>query len=400
MRIVIIGGSGFIGTRLISTLLESGHEVVNLDLQPSAAHPDLTVLGDVRVQADVVSAVRGSDVIVNLAAEHRDDVRPASRYDEVNVGGARVVVAAAEEAGVERIVFTSSVAVYGLGVTRPTEQAPTRPFNDYGRTKLEAEAVLRAWAAASPTRTLLVVRPCVVFGEANRGNVYTLTRQVASGRFLFIGTGRNAKSMAYVGNIAAFLAHLATDAHAAGTTTVNYADSPDLTTRELVERIQRELHLPASRRSLPRPVGLAAGAALDVVARLTGRTFPISRVRVEKFVAETTVDTSALKRCGFTPPHTIEEGLVRTLHAEFPELARASRRGTRSSWRAGAAPACGPTPSPGCPSSSCPCSPAGPSSTSPSSGRARWCRPSRCGSAPGSSCARRCPGSRASPPTG
>lgn len=322
MRIAVIGGSGFIGTRLIAALLEAGHTAVNLDLQPSLAHPGLTVIGDVRTLADVTGAVTGCDVIVNLAAEHRDDVRPVSRYDEVNVGGARVVVAAAEAAGVERIVFTSSVAVYGLGVTRPTEHAPTRPFNDYGRTKLEAEVVLRGWAQASPTRTLLVVRPCVVFGEGNRGNVYTLTRQVASGRFLFIGAGRNAKSMAYVGNIAAFLTHLATGpGHPAGVTTVNYADTPDLTTRELVERIQRELHLPASRRSLPKPVGLAAGAALDLLARVSGRTFPISRVRVEKFVAETTVDTGALQASGFTPPHTIEEGLVRTLQAEFPELA-------------------------------------------------------------------------------
>lgn len=315
MKVLVVGGSGFIGTRLVPVLREAGHEPSILDLRPSA-YPDITTLGDVTVAADVSAALAGVDVVVNLAAEHRDDVRPVSRYDAVNVGGARTLVAAAEAAGVERLVFTSTVAVYGLGQPRPDESAPTRPFNDYGRTKLEAEEVLKAWAARDLGRSLSIVRPCVVFGEGNRGNVWTLATQVASGRFRFVGDGSNRKSMAYVGNVAAYLAQAVTAPP--GVHLANYADGPDLTTRELVDLMSSQLGVRVGSRAMPLPLGLAAGHVLDVAARFTGRSFPVSAVRVAKFAAETTVDASAVDRSGFVRPYDLREGLKRTLAAEFP----------------------------------------------------------------------------------
>lgn len=314
-RAVVVGGSGFIGTRFISTLLEQGHRVVNLDIAPSAEHADLTTIGDVRDIGAVTAALQGADVVVNLAAVHRDDVRPLALYESVNVGGARSLVAAAEKAGVEHVVFVSSVAVYGLGRPRPSESDPTEPFNEYGRTKLAAEGVLSAWADAAPGRTLTMLRPCVVFGEGNRGNVWTLASQVASRRFLMIGDGSNRKSMAYVGNIAAFLAHVVQAPPSVRL--VNYADRPDLTTAELVGVLSDELGIRLPRVRLPLLAGKAASAVLDGVAKATGRTFPVSAVRVEKFVAETTVDTERLQGLGFTPPFRMDDALRRTVATEF-----------------------------------------------------------------------------------
>lgn len=320
MKVLVIGGSGFIGTRLVGTLREAGHEPSILDLRTSATYPDLSTIGDVTVPADVEASLAGVDTVVNLAAEHRDDVRPVSRYDAVNVGGARTLVAAAEATGVERLVFTSTVAVYGLGRPRPDESSPTQPFNDYGRTKLEAEDVLRSWAAGDPGRSLTIVRPCVVFGEGNRGNVWTLATQVATGRFRFVGDGANRKSMSYVGNIAAYLAGAV--AAGPGVHLTNYADGPDLTTRELVTLMTQELGVQVSARPIPLSIGILAGRVFDLAARLTGRTFPVSAVRVQKFAAETTVDASAAGRSGFVRPYDIVEGLKRTLAAEFPDAAR------------------------------------------------------------------------------
>jgi len=320
VKVLVVGGSGFIGTRLVGALREVGHEPSILDLLRSSTFPAVSTIGDVTVPADVEAALTGVDTVVNLAAEHRDDVRPVSRYDAVNVGGARTLVAAAEATGVERIVFTSTVAVYGLGRPRPDESAPTQPFNDYGRTKLEAEDVLKLWAAGDPGRSLRIVRPCVVFGEGNRGNVWTLATQVATGRFRFVGDGANKKSMSYVGNIAAYLA-AAVDA-GPGVHLTNYADGPDLTTRELVTLMAQQLGVEVSARPIPLPVGILAGRVFDVAARLSGRTFPVSAVRVQKFAAETTVDASAVDRSGFVRPYDIVEGLQRTLAAEFSGVGR------------------------------------------------------------------------------
>ncbi|MFZ2965260.1 MAG: NAD-dependent epimerase/dehydratase family protein [Rhodoglobus sp.] len=315
MRVLVIGGSGFIGPRLIDALLERGHTVANLDATPSARHPELTVLGDVRDRDRVVQAASGVDVIVNLAAAHRDDIRPLSLYDEINIGGAESVVAAAEAAGVSRILFTSTVAIYGLDNENATEDSKPRPFNDYGRTKLEAEQRLIAWARRDAARRLVIIRPSVVFGEGNRGNVYNLANQVATGRFLMIGDGSNRKSMSYVGNIAAFLAdHL--DAPS-GVTVMNYADKPDLSTREIITIIEDQLGRRTGSVRLPLALGLAGGHVLDLAARLTRRTFPISAVRIRKFVASTTVNTDRLLASGYRPRYSLEEALRRTVAAEF-----------------------------------------------------------------------------------
>ena len=314
-RIVILGGSGFIGTRLTSLLREQGVPVRIGDLQRSEAFPDLWTKSDVRRHETLSEVCNGATAIINLAAEHRDDVRPLSRYDETNVEGASQVCIAEQKAGIQRIVFTSSVAVYGFHSFPVDESGPFEPFNAYGKTKLQAEAVYRAWAAEDPSRTLVVVRPTVVFGEGNRGNVYNLLRQVASGRFFMVGPGLNAKSMAYVGNVAAFLAY--TLSLGPGVHTFNYVDGPDMNTKDLVAYIKQCLGLPGKTRRIPMPVAMAGGHVLDLLARVSGRTFPISAVRVQKFCANTQFRADLVAKSNFTPPFSLNEGLARTLESEF-----------------------------------------------------------------------------------
>jgi GlcNAc-P-P-Und epimerase len=325
MKVLVLGGSGFIGTRLLDTLIERGHGVTNFDRRVSDRFANLTVVGDVRSSEEVSAAAAGHHAVINLAAEHRDDVTPLSLYTEVNVGGAVALVTAAESAGIERIVFTSTVALYGLGTNDASEESEPDPFNEYGRSKLAAERVLRKWADASPDRSLTIVRPSVVFGEGNRGNVYNLARQVHSRRFLLIGRGENRKSMSYVGNIVGFLAD-ALDA-APGTTTINYADKPDLTTRELLDVLNDAMALPHTGAiRLPLWLGLAGGYVLDAAAKVTRRTFPISAIRIRKFASDTTVNTHRLASTGYRPPVPLDEAIRRTIEAEFPASERRKAR--------------------------------------------------------------------------
>jgi nucleoside-diphosphate-sugar epimerase len=206
MTICIIGGAGFIGSRLAQDLSARDSSVRVLDIVAPPAtgaglHVDYHQI-DVRDVASLLPAMANCDVIVNLAAAHRDDVRPRRLYDEVNVEGARNVCKAAESNGIKTIVFTSSVAVYGSAPENADEAQPHHPSNDYGRTKSEAERVYIMWQKRDPrARRLVIVRPTVVFGPGNRGNVYTLISQVAAGRFLMVGDGRNRKSMAYVDSL-------------------------------------------------------------------------------------------------------------------------------------------------------------------------------------------------------
>ena len=320
--VLIIGGSGFIGTRLARRLAAAGRPFRIADLRPSAAFPEAWVGCDVRDPASLAGLFADVDWVLNLAAEHQDDVQPLSRYHDVNVAGARHVCAAAAHAGVHRLLFTSSVAVYGLPEGVVDESGPFRPFNEYGRTKLAAEGVYREWAAADPARSLVLVRPTVVFGEGNRGNVYNLFRQIASKAFLMVGDGRNRKSLAYVENVAAFLQHCLADA--AGTRVYNYADGPDLSMDELVALVKGALGQdPAPGLRLPYALGYAGAALLDGVARLSGRRFPISRVRVRKFCASTRFDAGRAMASGFRPEVSLAEGIARTLQHDLPPAGQA-----------------------------------------------------------------------------
>jgi nucleoside-diphosphate-sugar epimerase len=314
--LVVLGGSGFIGTRLAALLKEQRAPFRIGDLRPSEAFPDLWTECDVRRGESLSEIVQGADAIINLAAAHRDDVRPLSLYHETNVQGAEQVCQAARGAGIRKIVFTSSVAVYGFQPVPVDESGPFTPFNEYGKTKLQAEGVYRAWAAEDPGRGLVMVRPTVVFGEGNRGNVYNLLHQVASGRFLMVGPGKNIKSMAYVENIAAFLIHVL--ALGPGTHTFNYVDGPDMDMNTLVAFIRGCVHQQGRLSRIPKPVALAGGHLLDAVARLTGRTFSISAIRVRKFCESTQFLADRVVQSGFVPPYSLREGLARTIQFEFP----------------------------------------------------------------------------------
>lgn len=313
--VVILGGAGFIGTSFTKLLRSQGQTVRIGDLRPSNAFPELSVECDVRRPESFRELLRGASALVNLAAEHRDDVRPLSRYHETNVEGAEQVCRAAREAGLQRIIFTSSVAVYGFQPHPVDESGPFAPFNAYGKTKLEAEGVYRAWAAEDPSRTLVIVRPTVVFGEGNRGNVYNLLRQIASGHFLMVGSGDNVKSMAYVGNLAAFLKHALS--FEAGLHIYNYVDGPDMKTKDLVEHIYGCLGKPGKIVGIPKPLALGAGHALDVVARISGRTFPVSAIRVRKFCESTQFRAERISQTGFKPPYSLSDALERTIRFEF-----------------------------------------------------------------------------------
>lgn len=315
-KICLIGASGFVGTRLIE-LIKNKYVVRNLDKSPSHFFQELTEIGDVRRQEELDSGLVGFDTVVLLAAEHRDDVTPTSLYYDVNVEGTRNVLAAMDKNGVKNIIFTSSVAVYGLNKINPNEMHPEDPFNHYGKSKWQAEEVLREWYAKDPEqKSLTIIRPTVIFGERNRGNVYNLLKQIASGKFAMVGAGNNYKSMAYVGNIVSFIKHTI-NTQKAGYEVYNYVDKPDLNMNQLVAEVETSLNKKIPSVHVPYPVGMLGGYCFDLLSKITGKKYAISSVRVKKFCATTQFDATKVHNSGFVAPYTLSQGLDRTLQYEF-----------------------------------------------------------------------------------
>ena len=310
----IIGGSGFIGTALCRCMKNSSFII--FDKTPSLSFNEVTIIGNVASENALSTTLKGCSSVINLAAEHRDDVNPKSLYHDVNVTGAINICNAVRKNHINRIVFTSSVAVYGFAPLGTNELGAIAPFNEYGYTKWEAEKIYSHWQLEDPeNRCLVIIRPTVVFGERNRGNVFNLLKQIASGKFVMVGNGLNRKSMAYVENVAAFLEYSLS--FKPGVHIYNYIDKPDFTMNQLVVHVNRLLgRSSAIKFRLPFPLGLLIGKSFDLVAKLTNKKFPISAIRVKKFCANSVYE-SAVESTGFIPPVPLMEAIEKTIRYEF-----------------------------------------------------------------------------------
>ncbi len=313
MKICIVGGSGFVGSTLIKEL--HGFNVLNLDKNQSPYFDDISTKGDIRF-LDEIRIHKGTDYVVLLAAEHRDDVTPTSLYYDVNVEGTKNVLKAMDNAGVKNIVFTSSVAIYGLNKSNPDENHPKDPFNHYGKSKWQAELVIKEWYDNNPEeKSVTIIRPTVIFGERNRGNVYKLLKQISSGKFIMIGKGQNKKSMAYVGNVVAFIKDRL-EREVLGYHIYNYVDKPDYNMNELVSTVEKKMKLNIPKIKIPYWIGMLSGFWFDFFSKITGKKFTISSVRVKKFCATTQFEANKIHGV-FSPPYTLEQGLKQTLDHEF-----------------------------------------------------------------------------------
>tara|TARA_B100000768_G_C11216483_1_gene348455 strand:- start:323 stop:1177 length:855 start_codon:yes stop_codon:yes gene_type:complete len=259
---------------------------------------------------------KSADVVVLLAAEHRDDVSPVSLYYDVNVQGTKNVLKLMDKSGIKNLIFTSSVAIYGLNKSNPNENHVKDPFNHYGKSKWKAELAIKEWYDEDPTsKSVTIIRPTVIFGERNRGNVFNLLKQISLGKFIMIGKGQNKKSMAYVGNIVALINNCI-EKKELGYQVYNYADKPDFSMNELISVIENKMKINLPKQKIPYWLGILGGYGFDLFSYVFNKKLSVSSVRVKKFCATTQFDASKAHKI-FEPPYTLKEGLNNTLEHEF-----------------------------------------------------------------------------------
>lgn len=312
-RIVILGGSGFIGTNFIS-IYKKQYTIKILDIKKSSTFPEFYEYCDIRSLNQLRSSLKFGDILINLAAEHHDNIMPISRYYETNTQGAKNICQIAKEKEIKKIIFTSTVAVYGLDNSPKSEDTVTNPFNDYGKSKLDAEKHYIQWQKEYNT-DLKIIRPTAIFGPTNRGNIYNLLNQIARNRFVMIGRGDNVKSIGYVDNIS----------HMINASIINqnnefelynFADKPDLSTYELISIIREKLNKKPSRFFIPHTLAYIAGLWFDLFSKLCRKNFTISSIRIKKFCSPTTIYCNK-KPNNYRQQVTIEDGISKTIKSEF-----------------------------------------------------------------------------------
>lgn len=289
MRVLVTGATGYLGRAIVDACREAGHEVVAFARRASSSGLTGTLVdGDVRDGDAVRHALRGCQAVVHAAAlvsVWRQDRR---EFDDVNVGGLKNVLEAAQSLGVERVAYTSSfLALPPAGASTPGA------WNDYQRTKVAAERE----AAAAVSRGVPVIRlyPGVIYGPgaATEGNL--VGRQVVdhlSGRLPGVIGADRTWSFAYVVDVAR--AHVAALERGVpgGRYEVGGENLPQMTVFEIL-RDRLGCSLP---RRLPAALGRVAGAIEEARARLTGRTPLLTRGTVEILVRDWPLDSSAAQR--------------------------------------------------------------------------------------------------------
>lgn len=317
MNVLITGASGFVGSQMAAHFISRGDRVRGL-VRPGSAPltggVERVESADIAEAGVVAEAADGMDVVIHLAARvhvMRDQSSdPLAEFRSVNVAGTAAVLKGAEEAGVKRLIFASSVKAVGESNSAPwTEDTLPAPVDPYGISKLEAEHLVRRFDRPGSLRTTILRLPAV-YGPGMRGNVLRLFELVDRRVPMPLGAISNRRSLLYVGNLIA-----ATDAvlrcpHAAGQTFfVN--DGEDLSTPELVRRIGAALGRPALILPISEPFLRAAGRMVDRVR--TASSIPFTSPVTDRLLGSLTVDCTKLKVItGFDPPFTNMQALNRT----------------------------------------------------------------------------------------
>ncbi len=327
MKILVIGSEGFIGRYMVRDLKAAGHEIVGFDLAPKDAgsHGDCPSkkgpqgdcplpLGYKFYQGNILSreelkiAAQGVDMVINLAAKHHDFGVSREDFFLINENGTQVMLDVMAELKIKKLVFYSSVAVYGDVENFSHEGMGEHPSNDYGQSKLAGEALIKQWAAKDSKREVLIVRPVVVFGPHNFANMFRLIDSIFHKRFILVGKGDNIKSVAYVENLVAATL-FAMQKLRSGIEVVNYSDEPHKTSKQIADIIRAELGKKPLGFHLPLNLIYAFAYPIDVVAKLTKINFPITANRIKKFASPTTHGSKKVRDLGFKQQFSIEDGL-------------------------------------------------------------------------------------------
>lgn len=324
--VLITGATGAIGPLVVEAFLTAGYSIrtFSIDPPPAGAWPEgvETLQGDITDLSAVRTAVQGVEAVVHLAALLHV-VNPPDRllglYRKINVDGTKNVVETAVEADVGRILFFSTISVYGDTDGRIVNEATlTRPDTFYGRTKLEAEQIVLTAKdrAGNPIGTVL--RLAAVYGSRIKGNYRQLLMALERGWFFPIGQGRNRRTVIYDKDVAR-AAVLALSSPMAAGRLYNVSDGQYHRLDEIIGAITRALGRNPPRFYLPvAPVRVAVGA-LESALNMIGVKPPVTRATIDKYLEDVAVECRLIQKdLGFVPGYD--------LHAGWEEAVREMRR--------------------------------------------------------------------------
>lgn len=312
-KILIIGGSGFIGSYLIKSLLKEQFEIINFDKNSSHIESNSlkTIIGDVRSLADFKQLPSDIDLVYVLAAEHKDDISDYSAYYKTNHEGINNIIDYCSKLSINNIIFYSSAAVYGNSFTDSNEEIDNlNPENHYGKSKALAESELNKWLSFDENRKLIVIRPSVVYGKGSNSNMNRMIDYIAKGKFVMVGKGDNFKTICYVENLVDFTVYIQ-NSISKSYEVYNYADFPHYNIREITNKISSLLKKKVIK--IPYFIAYGVGLIFDFISLITQRKNNMSSNRVRKFCSNTSLSTKKIENLGYNPKYSLVESINKSI---------------------------------------------------------------------------------------
>lgn len=321
---VIFGGTGFIGSffahHLLTRNIVSRVYLFDLDSISDKPFPIRNeLLSDLPnltyIQGDVRNAIEWVpeepvDLIANFAAIHREPGHADSEYFDTNIKGAENICTWAEKVHCKDIIFTSSISAYGPGETEKTENSLTVPTSPYGCSKLVAEKIHQIWLAHDrKNRNLVIVRPGVVFGPGEGGNVTRLIRSVLKGYFFYIGNRNTRKSGVYVKELCNAMLWALNQQKLQNRhfTLFNMSMNPGPSIQEYVETVCNVSGVHRLILSAPFIFILASAYLIDFVAQVFRIHHPFKPLRVKKLTMTNNIIPKLLLENGYKYKYTLTE---------------------------------------------------------------------------------------------
>jgi nucleoside-diphosphate-sugar epimerase len=322
MRLLVTGGTGFIGSHLAEHARKLGAEVVVLglaDRPEERSNVELLRSQGVEVLAGSITdaelcgrAVRGATHVFHLAVAMREGAKSDQYFESINLDGTRALLEASANGGVRRFVYCSTIGIYGHrapGITR--EDSPLRPGNIYERTKVAAERLVRE-VGARRSLPWSILRPADVYGPRDH-RLLKLFKGVAAGRFPLFGAGEGRRHMIYVDDVVSGFFRACERERALGEAFI-LAGPKACTLNELIEEVRKAT---GSRRfgfRLPLGPMLALSGMVEDVSRKVGVEPPIYRRRMDFFWSDSEFDTTRARQAlDWAPRVDLPEGIRRTL---------------------------------------------------------------------------------------
>lgn len=318
MKVLITGGTGFIGSRLALKCLERGYDVKVLGQENTPTEAENSELVEKKGAEVVLASVadkellhqhlEGIDIVFHLAATQHEMNVPDERFWSVNVEGTRNMLEASVNAGVKRFVHGSTIGVYGDMNGVISEETDCNPDNIYGVTKYEGEKLVLSYNDKVP---VVVIRISETYGPGDH-RLLKLFRAINKNVFFMIGNGQNLHHPIYVDDLVEGLLLAATSEEAVGGVFV-LSGKEAVTTNEMVNTIAEQLAVSGPRFRVPLyPMWLAA-TAMELMLRPLGVQPPLHRRRMDFFRKGFTFSQDkATEQLGFKPETPFRQGVRET----------------------------------------------------------------------------------------